>query len=65
VGDRLFISVGSGLLDIFPTEIKELLKAGLLEWHKETSEVSETSDVLRLTRRGRGLGNLAFVKFVE
>jgi oxygen-independent coproporphyrinogen-3 oxidase len=56
---------GSRLLDIFPAEIEELLQAGLLEWHKETSEVSETSEVLRLTKRGRALGNLAFVKFVE
>lgn len=55
---------GSGLLDIFPAEIEELLQAGLLEWHKETSEVSETSEVLRLTRRGRLLGNQAFMRFI-
>jgi oxygen-independent coproporphyrinogen-3 oxidase len=56
---------GSGLMDVFPNEIEELVHHGLLQWHKKTSEVSETSDVLRLTKRGRALGNLAFVKFVE
>ncbi len=56
---------GSGLLDMFPTEIGELLQAGLLEWHKETSEASETSEVLRLTKRGRLLGNQVFLKFIR
>ncbi|WKZ35380.1 MAG: radical SAM family heme chaperone HemW [Anaerolineales bacterium] len=50
---------GSGLLDIHPREIEELIQSGLLE--KKTSEVSE---VFRLTRRGRLVGNQVFVKFV-
>jgi oxygen-independent coproporphyrinogen-3 oxidase len=54
---------GSGLLDVFPKEIEELIRAGLLE--KKTSEVSETSEVYRLTRRGRLLGNQVFLRFVE
>jgi oxygen-independent coproporphyrinogen III oxidase len=53
---------GSGLLDVFPREIAELIKSGLLE--KKTSEVFETSDVYRLTRRGRLLGNQVFLRFV-
>ncbi|HNB35861.1 MAG TPA: radical SAM family heme chaperone HemW [Anaerolineales bacterium] len=54
---------GSGLLDIFSKEIGELIDAGLLE--KKTSEVLGTSDVYRLTRRGRLLGNQVFLRFVE
>lgn len=53
---------GSGLLDVYPKEIEELVKNGLLEI--KTSEVSETSEVYRLTKRGRLLGNQVFVKFV-
>jgi coproporphyrinogen III oxidase-like Fe-S oxidoreductase len=50
---------GSGLLDVYPKEIEELIQLGLLE--KKTSDVSE---VFRLTKRGRLLGNQVFVKFV-
>lgn len=50
---------GSGLMDVFPSEIQELIRNGLLE--KKTSDGSE---VFRLTRRGRLLGNQVFVKFV-
>ena len=51
---------GSGLLDVFPKEIDELLHVGLIE--KKTSDGSE---VFRLTRRGRLLGNQVFLRFVE
>lgn len=53
---------GGGLLDVFPKEIEELIQAGLLE--KKTSEVFETSEAYRLTRRGRLLGNQVFLRFV-
>lgn len=48
---------GRGLLDVFPKEIEELILNGLLEYEK-------TSEVYRLTKRGRLLGNQVFVKFV-
>ncbi len=48
---------GSGLLDVYPKENEELVKNGLLEYAK-------TSEVYRLTKRGRLLGNQVFVKFV-
>lgn len=54
---------GSGLLDVFPKEIEELLRAGLMERIK-ISEVSETSEIYRLTHRGRLLGNQVFLRFV-
>jgi len=54
---------GSGLFDIYPKEIEESIRNGLLEY-KKTSEVSKTSDVLRLTKRGRLLGNQVFMRFV-
>jgi oxygen-independent coproporphyrinogen-3 oxidase len=47
---------GMGLLDVFGKEIKELIGLGLLE--------KQTSEVYRLTKRGRLLGNQVFVKFV-
>jgi oxygen-independent coproporphyrinogen-3 oxidase len=58
---------GSGLLDVYPREIEELVKNGLLEYAKtsEAPKNGETSEVcLRLTKRGRLLGNQVFVKFV-
>ncbi len=54
---------GCGLLDVYPKEIEELIRNGLLE-HEQTSEVLKTSEVYRLTKRGRLLGNQVFVKFV-
>ena len=51
---------GAGLLDVFPKEVEELTRNGLLE--KKTSDGSE---VFRLTHRGRLLGNQVFMRFVE
>ena len=48
---------GCGLLDVYSKEIEELVRNGLLEY-------SKTSEVYRLTKRGRLLGNQVFVKFV-
>ena len=53
---------GCGLLDIYPKEIDELIHQGLLEC--KTSEFLENSEVYRLTKRGRLLGNQAFMRFV-
>jgi oxygen-independent coproporphyrinogen III oxidase len=55
---------GRGLLDIYPKEIEELIRNGLLEYAK-ISEVSETSEIYRLTKRGRLLGNQVFMRFIE
>ena len=46
---------GVGLKDVYGTEVKELIGLGLLE---------ENSDAIRLTRRGRLLGNQVFLRFV-
>jgi oxygen-independent coproporphyrinogen-3 oxidase len=56
---------GRDLWEVYGNEIDELIHLGLLEWHKETSEVKETPEVLRLTSRGRLLGNQVFIRFVE
>ncbi len=53
---------GVRLLDVFGNEVEELIRLGLLE--KKTSEFSENSEVYRLTKRGRLLGNQVFMKFV-
>jgi oxygen-independent coproporphyrinogen-3 oxidase len=50
---------GSGLLDIYPQEIEALIRDGLLE-----KKTSENSDVFKLTKRGRLLGNQVFLRFV-
>jgi oxygen-independent coproporphyrinogen-3 oxidase len=54
---------GQDLMDIFAKEVEELVGLGLLEW-AHTSEAWNTSQVLRLTRRGRLLGNQVFMRFV-
>lgn len=48
--------------DVFGKEINELLKLGLIE--SKTSEFPKNSEVLRLTPRGRLLGNQVFMRFV-
>jgi coproporphyrinogen III oxidase-like Fe-S oxidoreductase len=53
---------GVELLDVFGKEVEDLIHFGLVE--KTTSEVSAISEVYRLTKRGRLLGNQVFVKFV-
>jgi oxygen-independent coproporphyrinogen-3 oxidase len=53
------------LMDVYSKEIVELTRLGLLEWIEETSEVSETSEVLRLAEHGRLLGNQVFMRFVR
>jgi oxygen-independent coproporphyrinogen-3 oxidase len=50
---------GSDLSDVYPKEMDELIRSGLLE--KKTSEISE---VFRLTKRGRLLGNQVFMRFI-
>jgi oxygen-independent coproporphyrinogen-3 oxidase len=46
---------GTGLLDVYKAEVEELIRLGLLKW---------SGDAIRLTRRGRLLGNQVFVRFV-
>ncbi len=56
---------GSWFLEVYQKEIEELIHNGLLEFAK-TSEFSKNSEVcLRLTKRGRLLGNQVFLRFVE
>ena len=53
---------GKALREVYGSEIEELLKMGLIE--NKTSEFSKNSEVLRLTKRGRLLGNQVFMRFV-
>jgi oxygen-independent coproporphyrinogen-3 oxidase len=56
VSDEDFRSrFGSGLMDVHPAEVQELVNLGLLEWN---------GDSIRLTRRGRLLGTQVFMRFV-
>jgi coproporphyrinogen III oxidase-like Fe-S oxidoreductase len=65
---------GCELMDIYFVEIDELIKKGLLEWaglgkkysgaSNSESDGSAAPEVLRLTTRGRLLGNQVFMLFV-
>ena len=46
---------GRGLMDVYAVEVQELIGYGLLEWQ---------GDSIRLTKRGRLLGNQVFMRFV-
>jgi len=46
---------GSGLMDVYAAEVEELIRFGLLEWDE---------DSIKLTKRGRLLGNQVFMRFV-
>jgi oxygen-independent coproporphyrinogen-3 oxidase len=46
---------GCGLMDVYAAELEELIRFGLLEWN---------GDSIKLTRRGRLLGNQVFMRFV-
>ena len=59
VSSREFQSrFGSTLGDVFREEIDDLLSLGLLEWDHITTEK------LRLTSKGRLLGNQVFRRFI-
>lgn len=51
---------GNSLEDVYPKEIDELVSAGLLE-----KKTSGSTEVLRLTQRGRLLGNQVFMRFIH
>jgi oxygen-independent coproporphyrinogen-3 oxidase len=55
---RFFNRFGKRLTQVFETEINSLLKSRLLEW------AGPQEDILRLTPRGRLLGNQVFMHFV-
>jgi oxygen-independent coproporphyrinogen-3 oxidase len=46
---------GCGLMDVYAVEVKELTRFGLLEWEEGS---------IKLTKRGRLLGNQVFMRFV-
>ncbi len=50
---------GCGLMEAYPKEIEELIRLGLLGWADGRKEV------LRITKRGRLLGNQVFMRFVD
>lgn len=51
---------GCGVAEVYPKEIAELIRDGLLE-----KKTSDNSEVFRLTKRGRLLGNQVFMRFVD
>jgi oxygen-independent coproporphyrinogen-3 oxidase len=55
---RFSARFGQELGDLFKAQIERLTRFGLLEW------AGEQADILRLTPRGRLLGNQVFVEFI-
>jgi len=54
---------GLKLIDIYPKQIDELIHIGLLEY-AQTSELRNSEVCVRLTKRGRLLGNQVFMRFL-
>ncbi len=53
------------IMEVYGAEIADLEQLGLLESHENsTSDGGSSSEVLRLTERGRLLGNQVFMRFV-
>jgi len=52
------------LMDLFRNEIDELVRLGLLEWYESLSSETCPDKCLRLTSKGKLLGNQVFVRFV-
>ena len=52
------------LTDVYGNEVNELTRLGLLEWCNQGAGATGSSNVLRLTTRGRLLGNQVFIRFV-
>jgi oxygen-independent coproporphyrinogen-3 oxidase len=52
------------LMDLFGDEIDELVRLGLLEWYESLSSETCSDKCLRLTRKGKLLGNQVFMRFV-
>jgi hypothetical protein len=50
---------------MYAREIDLLVGQGLVEWCKKTPGEGDSPDVLRLTRRGRLLGNQVFMQFLS
>ncbi len=56
---------GGALRDVYGKQIDELTALGLLEWARvQGAGNGEAVEVLRITKRGRLLGNQAFMRFV-
>ena len=49
---------GHNLMNVFGKEVDDLVRLGLLEW-------TEAGEILRLTERGRLVGNQVFMRFVD
>ena len=54
---------GISMQDVFGKEMEELLKFGLIEWHSVGAD-GRAKPPLRITKRGRLLGNQVFMRFV-
>jgi len=65
--DEFQARFGASMSAVYGREIEELLKFALLEWANEPSFLKgeELGPRLRLTKRGRLLGNQAFLRFIN
>jgi oxygen-independent coproporphyrinogen III oxidase len=63
--DEFQTRFGISMRDVYRTEIQELLKLGLLECDPEGAAARGGPPIIRITRRGRLLGNQVFMRFVD
>ncbi len=61
--DEFQVRFGQSMYEVYGKEIDELLKFGLIEYPSPI-ERGDRSEGIRLTRRGRLLGNKVFIKFI-
>ena len=65
VSDTEFqVRFGKSMGDVYGNEIEELLKLGLIEWLKDSPLPDGEGLGVRVTQRGRLLGNQVFMRFV-
>ena len=65
ISDTQFqVRFGKSMRDVYGNEIEELLKLGLIEWLKESPLPEGEGLRVRVTQRGRLLGNQVFMRFV-
>jgi coproporphyrinogen III oxidase-like Fe-S oxidoreductase len=55
---------GSEVRAVYERELADLERVGLIEFLQEKTSKGEASEVIRLTKRGRLLGNQVFMRFV-
>lgn len=63
--DEFQMRFGASMRDVYGKEIEELLKLGLAERYSVGATPRGRLPAVRITKRGRLLGNQVFIRFVD